>query len=64
MSIKQIVNNHDLWQALLKEFDDLLEMERNSLERAVDLNKMYQHQGAISILRRLKKLRENVNGRK
>lgn len=64
MSIKQIVNNHDLYLSLLAEFELMLDAERKSLEKVTDVHQMYQAQGAIRTLRRLMTLREIVNGRK
>ena len=63
MSIKQIVNTPDLYNSLMHELDLIIEAERNALERAEEATRMYQHQGALRVLRRLKNIRESVNGR-
>ena len=63
MSIKQLVNDYTLYTALMQELDEHIEAERLALERSLEPIKMHQHQGAIRALRRLKSLRDIVNGR-
>jgi hypothetical protein len=60
-NLKPLVNNKDLWDSFLKYLDSEIELSRTGLEQAKD--DTYQgYQGEIRILRRLKKLREKVNG--
>lgn len=62
MSIKSLVNNTTHYNALMEELDEWIEKERRGLETAVATESIYKHQGAIRILRRLKQLKELVNG--
>lgn len=62
MSIKSLVNNTTHYNALMEELDGWIEKERKALETCVATESIYRHQGAIRVLRRLKQLREIVNG--
>lgn len=63
MSIKALVNNHDLYQSLLEEIDTWIEKEQKSLEQTADTVQLYRTQGSIKTLRKLKTLKEIVYGR-
>ena len=62
MSIKSLVNNTTHYNALMEELDLWLEKERRGLETSTDIENIYRYQGAIRVLRKLKQLREIVNG--
>jgi hypothetical protein len=62
MSIKSLVNTPNHYNALLEELDLWIERERKGLETSTDVENIYRYQGAIRVLRRLKQLREIVNG--
>ena len=62
MSIKSLVNNTTHYHALMEELDEWIEKERRGLETSTDIENIYRYQGAIRVLRRLKQLREIVNG--
>jgi hypothetical protein len=64
VSIKQLVNDFGIYESFLKELDDKIASEQKQLVNEVDVSRIYRHQGAIMALQRLKKLREEVNGRK
>lgn len=64
MRIKQLTNNKELWDALNEELDTLIEVERLRLEQYTDPVEMYISQGKIKGYRRLKQLRDDVNGRR
>lgn len=63
MSIKKLVNDPSVHGPFLEELDDWIERERKSLEACTDTVDIYRHQGAVRVLRRLKTLRDIVNGR-
>jgi hypothetical protein len=62
MNLKPFVNNKDLYEDFLEYLDGLIELKRKALEQATDSIIIYQTQGAISTLRKLKTLKEQVNG--
>ena len=61
--LKVLVNNHQLWQDFNKYLDFLISEQHRVIEQASDDKIMWKTQGAITALRRLKKLKEEVNGR-
>ena len=63
MSIKKLVNDPTVWQGFLEELDSWLEREYKFLEQARDIVDIHKAQGAIKTLRKLKTLRDIVNGR-
>lgn len=62
MSLKLIVNNKDLWDALLEELDERIHFAHKQLEQSVDTHEIFRLQGEVRSLRRLKQLRDKVNG--
>ena len=57
-----MVNNNRQWQAFSDYVDAVIEMQQKALEQADDNVMMYRSQGAIAALRKLKTLRDEVNG--
>lgn len=64
MSLKGIVNDKPLWDALCEELDSRIAMAHKSFESALLAEDMYRYQGEIRALRKLKQLRDKVNGPK
>jgi hypothetical protein len=60
--LKPWVNNNRQWQAFSDYVDAVIEMQQKALEQADDNVMMYRSQGAIAALRKLKTLRDEVNG--
>jgi hypothetical protein len=61
-NLKQLVNNKELYEAFLKHMDDLIYLQHKQMEQATEPVVFYRAQGAITTLRKLKLLREQVNG--
>lgn len=61
MSIKKLVNDVELYGALMEHLDVMIAKEQRSLESLTDTTLIFRSQGAISALRKLKLLREAVN---
>lgn len=61
-SLKQLVNNKELYDEFLKHMDDLINIQHRQMEQASEPAVFYRAQGAINTLRKLKLLREQVNG--
>ncbi len=59
--LKGFVSNNNQWQGFVEALDYEIEMQRTKLEQSVDPIEMYQAQGAIHALRKLKYLRDQVN---
>jgi hypothetical protein len=64
MLLKRLVNDKELWDSFLEEIESRIEKERSSMENISDTVELYRHQGSIKALRRLKYLREHINGAK
>ena len=62
MHLKQLVNNKELYEEFQKHIDDLIYMRQRTMESANDPVIVYRQQGAIDVLRKLKLLKETVNG--
>ena len=62
MSLKQLVNTKEIWDAFNEELDALIESQHRSMETQTDPIYVYRIQGQIQALRNLKHLRNKVNG--
>ena len=62
MHLKQLVNDKECYEQFQQHLDDLIYMRQRALESANDSVTMYRQQGAIDVLRKLKLLKETVNG--
>ena len=63
MSLKLLVNNKDIWESFLEEIDVRLKQVHVQMEQAATPEILYRLQGQAQCLRRLKTLRDQVNGR-
>lgn len=64
MSLKKLVNDKELWDAFSEELDRLIAGQHKSMESVEDPKDMYRSQGSIHALRRLKHMRDQVNGQR
>lgn len=62
MQIKLLVNDKPLWEAFLEEIDSRIQFAHTKLEQCPDKDEMLRFQGELRALRRLKLLRDKVNG--
>lgn len=62
MNLKLLVNDKNLWDDFCGELDERIENARRSLEQASTQEEMFRCQGDIRTLRKLKTLRDKVNG--
>ena len=62
MHLKQLVNDKQAYEEFQKHIDDLIYVRQRTMESANDAVIVYRQQGAIDVLRKLKLLRETVNG--
>ena len=62
MHLKQLVNDKECYEQFQKHIDELIYMRQRALETANETTVVYRQQGAIDVLRKLKLLRETVNG--
>ncbi len=60
--LKPVVNNNRQWEAFSSYIDVLIEQQHKALEQSDNNILMHRSQGAIATLRKLKMLREEVNG--
>jgi hypothetical protein len=58
--LKPLVSNSHQWEAFNKYIDILIEQQRKALEQTDNNIIMYRSQGAITTLRRLKLLKDEV----
>jgi coproporphyrinogen III oxidase len=61
MSLKKLVNDNEIYEAFLQHIDDLIYLQHRQMEQASESVLFYRAQGAISQLRKLKHLREQIN---
>jgi hypothetical protein len=64
MSLKAFVNNKAEWDSFCEELDIWIDEQQRRLEQGEMTIDLHRCQGAIGILRRLKYLRDKVNGNK
>jgi hypothetical protein len=64
MSLKAFVNNKAEWDSFCEELDILILEQQRRLEQSEVAIDLHRCQGSISTLRRLKYLRDKVNGNK
>lgn len=64
MSLKSFVNNKSEWDAFCQELDVWIVEQHKRLEQAELPIELHRAQGSIATLRRLKYLRDKVNGSK
>ena len=62
MHLKQLVNDKECYEQFLKHIDDLIFLRQRALETSNEPTIIYRQQGAIDVLRKLKLLRETLNG--
>jgi len=62
MSLKSFVNNKSEWEAFCEELDTLIFEQQRRLEQSEAAIDLHRCQGSIATLRRLKYLREKING--
>ena len=60
--MKPLVNNNHQWEAFNNYIDMLIQKQHRALEQTDNNILMHRSQGAIASLRRLKLLRDEVNG--
>lgn len=61
MNLKPFVNNKDLWDAFCEEIDRRIALRHKELEQ-LEGNDLYRKQGSVQELKKLRQLREYVNG--
>ena len=64
MSLKLLVNNPEIYNSFLEELDSKIAAEQKGLVEETEMLRVYRRQGAIQMLQKLKRLREDVNARK
>jgi predicted AlkP superfamily phosphohydrolase/phosphomutase len=62
MNLKQLVNNKELWDNFVQYLNHTIAIHHSAMEQADDIHTLYKAQGSISALRRLKYLRDEMNG--
>ena len=61
-NLKALVNDKPLWDSFLEEMDTRLADTHRAMEQADDSHTLYRLQGQATALRKLKQLRDYVNG--
>ena len=62
MNLKKLVNDKALWDNFLEYIDEAIQKNHIALEQSDNSIDIHRLQGAIGALRRLKYLREEMNG--
>lgn len=63
MSLKSMVNNKESWDQFCDYLDEEIQNYSRSLENLGDTTQIYRMQGAIFALRKLKYMRDVLNGK-
>ena len=61
MNLKKLVNDKPLWDNFLEYLEAQIKQNHRAIEQASDNITVFRTQGAITALRRLKLLREEMN---
>jgi hypothetical protein len=61
-TLKKIVNDKQLWETYLEYLEEKIHAAHIRMEQATSAESLYRMQGEIAALRRLKLMREEVNG--
>jgi len=61
-TLKKITNDKPLWDAYLEYLDGKIQAAHIRMEQSNSVDAIYRMQGEIAALRRLKLMREEVNG--
>lgn len=61
-ALNDLVNRKQKWDAFNYFLDNYISFHQKTLEQSSDEKELYKAQGAISALRKLKYLKEEVNG--
>jgi hypothetical protein len=62
--LKDFVNKNSQWEAFNEALDYSINLQIKKLEQSVNPVELYQAQGAITALRQLKHMRDEVNAKK
>jgi len=60
--LKPWVGNNRQWEAFNSYLDDAIEQHHKVMEQSADAVMLHRQQGAIAVLRKLKMLRDEING--
>jgi tRNA splicing ligase len=63
-ALSDLVNRKMKWDAFNYVLDNYISFHQKTLEQSADEKELYKAQGAIAALRKLKYLKEEVNGSK
>lgn len=63
-ALNDLVNRKQKWDAFNYILDNYITFHQKTLEQSMDEKELYKAQGAIAALRKLKYLKEEVNGTK
>ena len=61
-TLKKLVNDKQLWEAYLEYIDNKINAAHVRMEQSPNVEALYRMQGELAILRRLKLMREEING--
>ena len=61
-NLKPLVNDKPLWDSFLQELDNRLDDIHRAMEQTDSTNSLYRLQGQTIAIRKLKQLRDYVNG--
>jgi hypothetical protein len=62
MSLKAIVNDKEVYDAFLEVLDEYIALEHTRLVASDNVVELHRAQGAVNAYKKLKHLREKVNG--
>ena len=60
--LRKLTSDKELWDSFVEYIDDSIAKQHKSLESATDMPMMYKLQGSIACLRRMKYLKDELDG--
>ena len=62
MVLRRLTGDKELWDSFVEYIDESIAKQHKALEQADNVILMHRSQGAIAALRKLKYLRDEING--
>ena len=62
--LRKFVNDKELWESFVEYIEESIAKQHKTLEQTVEMPMVYKLQGSIACLRRMKYLRDEINGQR
>ena len=62
--LRKLTTDKELWDSFVEYIDDSIAKQHKALEQATEISMIYNLQGSIACLRRMKYLRDELNSKR